>query len=95
MELIFISLCVFVFVLMFVILLQIKENGKLAQKVKSLGSNQDDAFREIDDLALKVQAMHTDLYAWALKKPAVKKAPAKPRRGRPPGSANKTKGANK
>lgn len=94
MELIIILLLTLLFVFFFVILAQIKENSKLAVKLQSLSDNQGDIFKEIDQLALKVQAINTDLYKALLRPPVVAKAQPK-RRGRPPGSANKTKGANK
>lgn len=93
-DLMLIILCTLLFAFFFVILAQMKENSKLSLKVQSLSNNQGDIFKEIDQLALKVQAINTDLYKALLRPPVVSKAQPK-RRGRPPGSANKTKGATK
>lgn len=93
-DLMLIILCTLLFAFFFVILAQMKENSKLSVKVQSLSNNQGDIFKEIDQLALKVEAINTDLYKALLRPPVVAKAQPK-RRGRPPGSANKTKGATK
>lgn len=94
-EFMFIFLCVFNATLFIVCILQMRENGKLSAKVQSLGLNQDDAFKEIDQLAIKMQAIHADVYKALLRPPVVTKAQP-PRRGRPVGSKNKTKeGAKK
>ncbi len=87
-EFMFIFLCVFNATLFIVCILQMRENGRLSQKVQSQALNQDDLYREIDSVALKLEATRTDLYKALLKAPAVKQA-AKPRRGRPLGSKNK------
>jgi hypothetical protein len=72
-----------------------RENGKLSAKVQSLGLNQDDAFKEIDQLAIKMQAIYKDFYEVLLRPPVVKQAQTISR-GRPVGSKNKTKeGAKK
>jgi hypothetical protein len=94
-EFMFIFLCVFNATLFIVCILQMRENGKLSAKVQSLGLNQDDAFKEIDQLAIKMQAIHADVYKALLRPPVVKQAQTA-RRGRPVGSKNKTKeGAKK
>lgn len=93
-ELMFILLCVINAVLFIAVAAQMRENGKLSAKVQSLGRNQDDTFKEIDQLALKVQTMKTDLYSVVMKPPVVKQAQPKRSVGRPRGSTNK-KGATK
>lgn len=94
MDLIIILLLTLLFVFFFVILAQIKENSKLSAKVSSLSENQGDIFKEIDQLALKVQAINTDLYKALLRPPVVAKTQPK-RRGRPAGAKNKPKGETK
>ncbi len=94
-DLIFIFLAVLNVCFFILSLLAIKENSRLTQKIQSLGLNQDDAFKEIDQLAIKMQAIHADVYKALLRPPVVKQAQTT-RRGRPVGSKNKTKeGAKK